>query len=560
MHDDLAGTEHQPDPKRWFTLVILVGTVVLIAVDTSVLNVAIPTMLTDLDTTVPALEWVIAGYSLTFASLLIVGGRLGDLYGHRRLFVIGAALFGTGSFIASVATSVGVLIIGEAVVEGTGAALMMPSTLAILSATFRGRERATAFAAWGAAAGAAVAFGPVLGGYLTTNYSWRWSFRINVILAPLAVIGAMALMHRSPRADRRIPIDALGAALIASGTFFVVFALSQGPTYGWFAPIESLEVGGVHLWPDAMPVSAAVAAFVLGLLAIVAFIMVERHKERRGTHPLFEIAQLRHRTFRYGLITAFILSLGQLGVLFALPLFLQRARGLTAEQNGFWMLPIGLAIIAGAQIGGPLTRRIGVTSVCRLGLVSEAIGIVLLIVAVSPSVSFLRILPGLVVFGVGVGFLSSQLTNVILSEISLPKTGVASGANSSSRQVGAALGAAIIGSLITVLTTNQAVDALRASDLAPAARDQAIAGVQEMGASWTPSAGSAPSVTATANRILDQALSSGTRAALVFAAVVVFAGALLSLLIPQVPMLDPSVAEEIPPTVDGLEPLAVEHP
>src|SRR6478735_6057017 len=199
-------TEQQLDPRRWITLGVLVATVILVAMDTSVLNVSIPTMLRDLDTTVPSLEWVIAGYSLTFASLLIIGGRLGDIFGHRRLFLIGVSLFGVGSLIAALSPNVGILILGEAVIEGIGASMMVPSTLALLAATFQGRERATAFAAWGAAAGAAVAFGPVIGGFLTTNYSWRWSFRINVIVAPLAIIGAMLFMRKGTR-TKRIPID-----------------------------------------------------------------------------------------------------------------------------------------------------------------------------------------------------------------------------------------------------------------------------------------------------------------------------------------------------------------
>ena len=135
-------------------------------------------------TTLPSLEWVITGYALTFATLLIIGGRLGDIYGHRRIFVVGAALFGVGSLLASESRSVAELIVGEAMIEGIGASLMLPATLAILSSTFKGRERGTAFAVWGATAGVAVACGPVVGGILTTDYSWRWSFRINVIIAP----------------------------------------------------------------------------------------------------------------------------------------------------------------------------------------------------------------------------------------------------------------------------------------------------------------------------------------------------------------------------------------
>ncbi len=164
--------------------------------DNSVLTVAIPTILRDFDATLPAVEWVITGYALTFASLLIIGGRLGDVYGHRRIFVIGAALFCGGSLLAALSWNVPSLIVGEALIEGIGASLMLPATLAVVSTTFHGRERATAFAAWGATVGVGVALGPVVGGFLTTNFTWRWAFGINVVVAPLAIAGALAFIAR----------------------------------------------------------------------------------------------------------------------------------------------------------------------------------------------------------------------------------------------------------------------------------------------------------------------------------------------------------------------------
>ena len=233
-----------PDPRRWFTLAIVVLAVLIVALDTTVLNVAIPTILRDLDTTLPSLQWVITGYSLTFASLLIIGGRLADLFGARRMFIIGAALFGVGSLLASLAQSVPVLIFGEAIIEGVGASLMMPATLGILSSTFHGHERATAFAIWGATAGAAVALGPLIGGFLTTNYSWRWSFRINLIVIPVAIIGALLVMRRSPTASERERIDVPGAVLVAPGMFLLVFSLSEGTRYGWWRPLEDFSVLG----------------------------------------------------------------------------------------------------------------------------------------------------------------------------------------------------------------------------------------------------------------------------------------------------------------------------
>src|SRR6516165_778578 len=162
------------DPRRWFTLVIVITSIFIVVLDNSVLNVAIPTILRDFHTTLPSLEWVVTGYALTFATLLVIGGRIGDIYGHRNTFIVGCGVFAVGSLIAALSHSVPEMIIGEAIIEGIGASLMLPATIAILSTTFQGRERATAFAAWGATAGVAAASGPVVGGFLTFFYTWRW--------------------------------------------------------------------------------------------------------------------------------------------------------------------------------------------------------------------------------------------------------------------------------------------------------------------------------------------------------------------------------------------------
>ena len=316
--------------------------------------------------------------------------------------------------------------------------------------------------------------------------------------------------------------------------FSIVFALSQGPTYGWIDPKEALSVFGHDLWPTSMPVSIIPVAFVLGLVLLGVFVRVERRLEAAGGDPLFEFGQLRFRTFRYGLITAVIVALGQLGLLFALPIFLQGANQLTAEQNGLWMLPIGLAIIVGAQLGGRLNHRFGTTNVVRVGFLLEALGLLLVIPVLRPGVDFLALLPGIACFGLGVGAASAQLTTLVLAEVPMERSGVASGANSTARQVGAALGATVVGSLVTVQTTNQAVAAVQAAGLPAGLTEQAARGAEAMGANWQiPTTGS-PAQTAALKDIYDQALTGGVRWALTFAVIVVFAGALVSLLIPQV--------------------------
>ncbi|GAC1596181.1 MAG: MFS transporter [Acidimicrobiales bacterium] len=524
-----------PDPRRWITLAIVISSIFIVVLDNSVLNVAIPTILRDFHTTLPTLEWVVTGYALTFASLLIIGGRLGDLFGHRRIFILGAFLFGAGSLMAALSQSVAVLILGEAIIEGIGASLMMPTTLAILSTTFTGRERATAFAAWGATAGTAAGFGPVVGGYLTTNFSWRWSFGINVVIAPVAILGAALFMARAGAPARRPKIDLPGAGLAAVGMFLLVFGLTEGGTYGWIRPLRTFSVAGQGVWSGRLPLSVTPAVFVAAVAVLAAFYRVERFKERRGLDPLFEFGQLRHKGFRYGLLTTTILALGQLGLIFALPIFLQDAKHLSAERNGLWMLPLGLFIIMGAQVGGRLTRVTGVTAVVRLGLCCETAGLVVIGLAIRPTITFLALLPGFVLFGLGVGFASSQLTNVVLSDIDPDKSGVASGANTTVRQLGSGLGAGIIGSILTAQTVRHAVATVGASrQLSDRVRGQAVSQIRRLGPNYAPPAHLPVADIAVLNRALAHAITHGTRPAIFFAASFVFLGTLVSLLIPAV--------------------------
>jgi len=431
--NDALGARGPADPRRWITLAIAVMATAIILIDNTVLTVAIPTILRDFHTDLPSLQWVITGYALTFATFLIVGGRLGDIFGHRRTFMVGTALFGTGSLLASLSTSVPTLIVGEAVVEGVGAALMLPATLAILSNTFEGHERPTAFAAWGAVAGAAGAFGPLLGGFLTTNYSWRWSFRINVIIAPVTIVGALVFMSQDAPRSEHLRVDVAGAAMVAVGTLLLVFGLSEGATYGWFRPVERVSIAGASLWPRRWPVSVIPVAFGAAAVLLWAFWVVERSKERRDAGPLFEFGQLRHRGFRYGLITVGIQSMGTFGLIFVLPVFLQNGKHLSAEDNGLWLFPLGMSLMIGSHIGGVLTRRIGATAVARTGLLLATTGLLYIALRLSPSTGFVDLLPGFLCYGTGAGFAASQLTNVILSDVPRDKAGVASGANSTGR-------------------------------------------------------------------------------------------------------------------------------
>jgi EmrB/QacA subfamily drug resistance transporter len=468
------------------------------------------------------------------------------------VFVIGAGLFGVGSLLASVSHSVGMLIIGEALIEGIGASLMLPATLAILSGTFHGRERATAFAAWGATAGVAAASGPVVGGFLTNFYSWRWAFRINVIIAPLAILGAMLFMRRGDRGTRRIKIDLPGALLIAVGMFTLVFALSEGALYGWITPLKDFSIAGHVVWPATRAISVIpfIAAFAIAVL--VCFWFVEHAKERNDGDPLFEFAYLRFRTYRYGLMTGLILSMGQLGISFVLPVFLQNGRHISVWHNGLWVLPSGLFVIVGAQLGGRLIHRYGTIKVVRAGLMIYELGLLAMLRAISLHMTVWELLPGLALYGMGIGFALAQLTNVVLSEIPADSSGVASGANTTVRQVGSALGVAVIGSLLTVQTVNHAASRIKNAAIPPGLKTAAINGVHAAGANYAPPRGVSPANAAVIRSAVEHGVTSGTRLAVLFAFVVVAIGIVVSFLIPNSAM---PADDRKTRAVEGFEPL-----
>lgn len=502
--------------------------------DSSVLNVAIPTILRDFDTTLAQLQWVITGYSLTFAALLIIGGRLTDIHGPRRIFITGAACFGVGSLIAALSTGVPMLVFGEAIIEGIGASLMAPASLAILTRTFHGRERGTAFAMWTAVMGASVAFGPMLGGFLTTNFTWRWAFVINVIIAPLAIIGVLLVTRPMPRTGAREPLDVPGAILIASGMALLVFGISEGTIYGWWTPLRDFAPGGVPLWPASTGVSVVPAAFLASFVLLFAFYRLERSKERRDAWPLFEFGELRHRGFRNGLATLLFVAMGQSAFILILSVLLQDARRLSAFETGLWLVPTGITIVVTSQIGGWLTHRMDTVYVVRIGIAAEAVGLALAAVVVGPQVSLLEMLPAFVLFGTGIGFAASQLTNVILRDVNLEKAGAASGANSTVRMLGGALGIATVSAILGAFTLHYAIDNLRSASALPApARAAAVATIREQGVSSTAKADAPRSVVTVVEDAISGAVSDASDQAMRFATLVVVVGLGLSFLIPR---------------------------
>ncbi len=461
------------------------------------------------------------------------------------MFFIGATLFAVGSLIASVSQNVVQLFLGESVLEGIGAAMMLPATLSIISATFRGRERGSAFAVWGAVAGGAGALGPWIGGLLTTHASWRWAFRINVIIAPAAIIAAIFYVRES-RDERAKGLDFPGVIAVTIGLLGVVFGIIEAGRYGWFKPIGDQTVGGWH-WPiDAF--SMVPVALLIGILGLTAFVFIELARARAGRPVVFDFGDLVHRGFRYGLINTTVLAMGEFGAFFVLPLFLQAGLHLSALETGRWLLPAGIMAFVGGGLGGRLSKRFGPKYVITIGLVFEAVGIFCYVLAFSTSTTFWQLLPGLLLHGIGIGFATSQLTNVVLSDIPPQKAGSASGASGMVRQVGTALGIALIGAIfVSQAASNVRHDLNAVAGMTPEVREQIVKSVTGGiggGAPQVPAGVDGQAVGA----VVSSSVADASKPAVAFAGAVVALGALLSLLVPNIP---PDEHGELPDVLAG---------
>ena len=511
----------QSDPKRWIALVVLSSALFIIVLDNTILNVAVPTIVREFHSNVSSLQWVISGYSLVFASLLISFGRLGDIIGRRRMFFAGVAMFAVGSLIASLSHSVVQLFIGESLLEGIGAAAMLPATLSIISATFQGRERGSAFAVWGAVAGGAGALGPWLGGILTTNASWRWAFRINVVIAPLAIIAGLIYV-RDSKDERAKGIDPAGVVVVTLGLLGLVFGIIEASRYGWWSPISNASILGL----SPVPFSLLLAAVML-----VVFVALERRRAAAERAVVFDFRDLVHKGFRYGLINTGVLAMGEFGAFFVIPIFLQAGLHFTAIKTGTWLLPAGVAVFGGARFGGVLSKKYGPKYVITAGLGMEALGIGLYAVAFSDHTTLLQLLPGLIAHGIGIGFATSQLTNVVLSDIPPEKAGSASGASGMVRQVGTALGIALIGAIFSSQSASEIRDGLRViPNLTQAIKNQIVSSATSFGRS-APGGASDPRI----GKIVSSGIVDGTRAAVLLACAIVIIGAVLSTLVPNIP-------------------------
>lgn len=429
----------------------------MLSADASLLNVSLPAIGRDLGGDLLLLKWVVTGKSLVFASLMLSSGRLGDVLGHRRLFMSGGLMFSAGALVAVTAGSLPVLLVGESVIKGVGATIMLPSTMAILAHAYEGRQRLTAFAAWGGVAGAGAAFGPVIGGLLTQQLSWRWCIGLTGLLAPLAVVAGSKVVP-ARRADPKQSagrFDLLGSTLIAVGVGLLVAGLSEGARLGWWKSLAEVTWGGSTIWGPERRVALTPILLATAAICLVLFVAHSIRMARLGRTAMLDVRNFRLPAFRYGLAAGVMAAAGQWGVVFTLPIFLQVGLGLSPLAAGLWLLPAGLSTLLFAQFGAKLAVTRQPAAVVRLGLGVQALGTIYLAVVAGPGAATALLTPGLALYGIGFGLVTSQLANSVIAAVPPADAGVASAATITARQIGAAFGVAVLGSLLTVGATSR---------------------------------------------------------------------------------------------------------
>jgi EmrB/QacA subfamily drug resistance transporter len=410
------------ETRKWFTLAAVSFGLFMIMLDNTVVNVALPAIQSDLEADLSELQWVVTGYALTFAALMLIGGKVADAYGRRLIFVVGIAIFTSASLWCGLADSSDELIAAR-VLQGVGAALMNPATLSIIAATFPAHQRGTAIGIWAGVSALALAIGPLVGGLITQHIDWSWIFFINVPVGILAIAASFLFIDET-RDETHEGLDLPGLAASGVGLFALTYGLIEANTYGW----TSTRILG---------------AFAVAVVMIAAFVLLERHQRA----PMLQLDLFRNPTYTGANLVILLVALAMFGVFFFVSLYMQNVLGYSAVQTGAAFLPMTILIILVAPIAGRMSDRIGSRGLLTVGMVLVAAQL-LYFSRLGVDSSFWNLLPGFLVGGVGMALTMTPSAAAATRSVPVDKAGVGSAVLNASRQVGGSLGIALMGAII----------------------------------------------------------------------------------------------------------------
>ncbi len=409
--------------RKWLTLAAVAFGLFMIMLDNTVVNVALPSIQRDLRADLSELEWIVTGYALTFAALMLIGGKLADLLGRRLIFVVGLGIFTMSSLACGLADS-GDVLIGARVVQGVGAALMNPATLSIISATFPPEQRGMAIGIWAGVSALALAIGPLVGGLITEHIDWSWIFFINVPVGIVAIAASLLIIRESRDESEEQRLDLPGLLTSGLGLFALTYALIEANTYGWTS-------------------GRIIASFALAVISLALFVVLES----RQRVPMLDLSLFRNGTFAGANLVVLLVALAMFGVFFFVSLYMQNILGFSAVEAGAAFLPMTVLIILVAPIAGRTSDRIGSRWLMTAGM--TLVGIQLLYFSrLGVDETFWSLLPGFLVGGVGMSLTMTPSAAAAIRSVPVYKSGVGSAVLNAFRQVGGAMGIALMGAII----------------------------------------------------------------------------------------------------------------
>ena len=506
------------------------GTVVLIilslamfvyVIDTTLMNVSISALVEDLDTTVGAVQAAITLYMLTMAAFMLTGGKLGDIWGSKRAFRIGLVIYGVGTTITALAPSIVFIFIGWSILEGLGSALIVPAINTLVRANYRGTKRASAYGVLFGVAAAGAAFGPLVGGWITTEYTWRLAFGLEALIV-FGVLLSSGLLTDSPRVEPKPRLDVIGVLLSVFGLGLLVLGILQMASWGWDDPRVLAMIAG-------------------GATVIGVFVWWIRRQSERGEPALVSPALFRHRSISAGLPVLATQTFAQAGLLFLIPLYAQSFLGLDAFETGLTILPLSIAVLLTSIVSPGLGKKIYPRYIIQAGLVVLFAGGVILALALDDATAGGDLALGLAVVGVGIGLVVGQLPNLILSGVDSEEASEASGLQGTAQNLGMALGTAVVGTVIlsvSIASIGSQVDdstiltpEIKAEVTEALEEDVNTAGTEDLELALE---AASPEVQAEAEQIFIDGSINGFQAAIFAGAIVALLGALLTFRLPKV--------------------------
>lgn len=447
---------------KWKVVIVLAFAQFVMVLDSTVMNVSISTVVKDLDTTVTAMQGAITFYTLTMAALMLLGGKLGDIWGRKRALLIGSVVYAIGSLLTGLSVNFEMLFVGWSIIEGLGAVLIIPAIAALVATNYKGKDRVKAFAVIGGVSGAAAAAGPLIGGFMTTYLDWRYVFFAEVVIMIGVLYFSKYIVDKPPQKNVA-KIDTPSVLLSSSGLVLLVYGMLQSSTFGWIRPRAIPEVAGYDIAPFGISIVAYLIVAGIALLRI--FYVRQQQLEAKKLNPLVKVSLLSLPVLRSGLgvLLAQYLVIG--AVFFVMPVYLQMTLGLNALETGVRILPLSVAIVLTSILGTRLSNTKSPKSIIRIGQWLLVVGVLVLLAAINIELKGVSFALGMFILGSGIGLLASQIGNINMSAVNEKDTSEVGGMQGVFQNLGSSMGTAIIGSVLVGALTTSFVSNIETSTL-----------------------------------------------------------------------------------------------